>query len=81
MSRRIIIGLLIAVFLSGCGPFYPPSLRVVEKDEIGGHLGLYVRQTNTIYLAPGADEEVLRHELAHAAGLDEREAQIYCGYR
>ena len=58
-----------------CGYVAPHLCVVSNKALIGGRLGMYLPGNHTIYLAPGADEQVLNHELAHAKGssLGERE--------
>jgi len=74
MGKGLITILLLFVF--GCSAMKPPRLLVVERHQLGGHLGAYMG--GTIYLAPGADEKVLTHELGHwLGGKNERDAQWY----
>jgi len=81
MARTIII--LLIVFFCGCleavrPPVCPPKLIIVkDPGDIGGVVGRCwtLNGASVIYLAPGADERTLTHELAHALGQDELGAQ------
>jgi len=64
---------LLLLALAGCAAPLPPRLVVVEKHQLAGKLGAY--WNGTIYLAPGADERVLTHELGHHRGQGEQGAQ------
>jgi hypothetical protein len=67
----MIIVLVIIALLSGCATPDPPHIMVVkDKAQLMGHLGMYWKGTHTIYLAPGANEDVFWHEWAHAMGDD-----------
>lgn len=70
-SLHRIFPLICLSLMVGCmaAPFSPPHILVVgDKAQLGGCLGAYFTATHTIYLAPGADEAVYRHEWLHAMG-------------
>lgn len=66
------------LLLAGCATLQPPQepprlLVVLDKAQIGGNLGYY--WGGIIYLAPGATERTLTHELGHHQGQGESGAQ------
>jgi len=64
---KVIISLLLALLLAGCATAkLPPNLTIVtDRTALGGHLGFYHPGSRTVFLAPGANWDVLQHELNH----------------
>ena len=61
-----IVTIALIFLLTGCTTWWPPNLLIVkDKAQLGGKAGGYMPSTRTIYLAPGANWEVLQHELDH----------------
>ena len=59
--------ILLALCVFSCAlPKGAPNLVIVkDRAQIGGNLGIYSPGSGTIYLAPGANWDVLQHELDH----------------